>query len=152
MEKAIAFVVLAVICLIVGLGLVYLVSNSEANRLNAQASVEYAKGQAESMILRAQGQNSLDRAEAEAIRASAFTSKMLAMLPYTVLAVLGILGLALVAMSFAVVTKSQQNRPRVIERVIVERLPEPARRALAQQDRWQLPALIVDDSIFEELE
>lgn len=152
MGKLIALVVVSGLCFIAGLYLFNQVATSEAHRLNAQAGLEYARGQAEATILRAQGQNSLDRAEAEAIRASAFTSKMLAMLPYTVLGVLGVLGLALVALSFVIVTKGQQNRPKVIERVIVERLPEPPRRVLPQAEAWQLPALIIDDNVFSELE
>lgn len=153
MNKLIALVVVSGLCFIAGLYLFNQVANSEAHRLQAESNLEYARGQARAMVIEAQGQASLDRAEAEAIRASAFTSKMLAMLPYTVLGVLGVLGLALVALSFVIVTKGQQNRPKVIERVIIERLPEPPpRRVLPQAEAWQLPALIIDDKVFSELE
>jgi len=135
MDKLIAFLITAGLCLIVGLGLVYLVSNSEANRLNAQAGVERARGEAEAMILRAQGQNSLDRAQA-------YTMTLNSGLPWGVLGVLGVLGLAIVALSFAVIGRSQQNQPRVIERIVVERLPEPKHRMLPQDNHWQLPTQV----------
>lgn len=145
MDKVIALVIVVALCLATGLFLAYLVSNSEANRLEAQAGLEYARGQARALVIEAQGQASLDRAQAYAMTLNSG-------LPWGVLGILGILGLALVALAFVVVARGQQNRPEVIERVIIERLPEPERRPLPQPKEWELPALIVDDSIFEELE
>ena len=143
MEKAIAFVVVLVICALAVLFLVGWAMDAGTRQASAQANLAYAQGQAEAMILRAQGQNSLDRAEAAAVRAEAFTAKMLAMLPYSVLAVLAILGLAVVALAFVIVTRSP--RP-----VVISYLAAPPPVGQLPEGRQQ--TLMIPSHIFEELE
>lgn len=137
MDKIGAFFVTVAFCAIVGLILVNSIADRETKRINAQANLAYSRGQAESMIVRAHGIASLDRAEAAAIRAEAFTAKMLSMLPYAVLAVLAVLGLAVVALAFVIVSKRAGpgwNQPQIIERQIVY-LPPPN---MARRDIWRL--------------
>lgn len=110
MDKLIAFIMLIIFCVLIGLGLIYLISNSETDRLNAQASVERAKGEARAMIIEAQGQARLD---------SAIAANLILMsaLPILGLTVLGLLGLSVVVLIAYLSTRSMMNRPQIEQQI-----------------------------------
>jgi hypothetical protein len=102
-------------------------ANSETRKVNAQASLAYAQGQAEAMVLRAQAESRLHAAQAAAITAAS-------LLPWGVLAILGVLGLAVVALCMVIVTRRPQTAPTlVVERQIVY-LPAPGQ---SRREVWQ---------------
>lgn len=102
-------------------------ANSEARRVNAQAQLAYAQGQAEAMVLRAQAESRLHAAQAAAITSAS-------LLPWGVLAILGVLGLAIVALCVVIVVRRPQTAPpMLIERQIIY-LPTPGQ---SRREVWQ---------------
>ncbi len=107
---------------IVGLVVYSQFSDSETNRLNAQSRLVVEQARARAIILEAQGQARLD---------SAFASQMLsnAALPWGVIMVLGLLGLAVVAL----VGYLASRRPTVQEYQKIIYLAHPAWVVLPDQ-------------------
>jgi len=121
-------------------------ADAAIKRAEAEANVIRAEAQAEAERITAQSQARVDAAQMSILTAAATTQNTVATLqagyPWGIMGILGILGLSIVALSFAVIGRSQQNQPRVIERIVVERLPEPKHRMLPQGNHWQLPAQV----------
>lgn len=118
MDRLIAFVILVAVCILAGLSLVYLVSNAETDRLNAQAGVERARGEARAMIIESQGQARLD---------SAIATNLILMsaLPVLGLTVLGLLGLSVIVLIAYLSTRATMNRPqRIIEQQVIYLVPK----------------------------
>lgn len=102
-------------------------ANSETRRVNAQAQLVYAQGQAEAMVLRAQAESRLHAAQAAAITSAS-------LLPWGVLAILGVLGLAVVALCAVIIVRRPQTAPpMLIERQILY-LPAPGQ---TRREVWQ---------------
>ena len=117
--------VLLLICFALGVALVFAAGNFQ----DSAAARERARGEAQAQIIYAQGQAALDRAEASVIRAEALTNQMWAALPWAILGVLGLLGLAVVALAFAVAVRPQP--PAQIEtRIFYLPPPNASRREL----------------------
>jgi hypothetical protein len=115
-------------------------AGSEARKVNAQANLAYAQGQAEAMVLRAQAESRLHTAQAVAITSAS-------LLPWSVLAILGLLGLAVVALCVVVVVRRPQAAPPVlIERRIVY-LPAPVQ---SRREVWQALGDMRNESILSE--
>jgi hypothetical protein len=118
---------LLLICFALGVALVFAAGNFQ----DSVANRERARGEAQAQVLYAQGQASLNRAEAAVIRAEATTATMYAALPWAVLAVLGLLGLAVVSLAFVIVARPRQ--PERIETHILY-LPPPH---VSRQEIWR---------------
>ncbi len=99
-------------------------AQAERERAEAEAEVTRAQAEAEAKRIAAQGQARLDSAQAAIITTAANTqatiAKMQAGLPWAILGVLGILGLAIVALAFTVVARSVTSPPpqQIVERQI----------------------------------
>lgn len=99
-----------------------------ASRNYAEAAKADAWGRAQTMIIQAQAQSSLQSAQATAITSAA-------MLPWGVLGVLGLLGLAVVALCVVIVIRPVKQ-PVLVERQIFY-LPAPGQR---RGEVWQVLA------------
>lgn len=131
-NDAIGCAILTLIALALSAGLIFALGYAN----DRAAQKELARGQAESMILRAQGQARLDSAQAMGTIILAVAALVLSSLPLAVLAVLGILGLAVVALAFVMVRNRPliiQTPPRLITREIVY-LPAPGQ---SRHDVWR---------------
>lgn len=84
------------------------------------ARVESARAAGEATIIRAQGQAAMDRAQAAQMTAAAASIAMLAAVPWGVLACLGVLGIGVLALSAAIVTRPRPILPPpLVERQIM---------------------------------
>ena len=119
--------ILLLVCFGLGVALVFAAGSFQSGA----AARERARGEAQAGIIYAQGQASLNRAEAAVIRAEATTATMYAALPWAVLAVLGLLGLAVVSLAFVIVA-----RPRQPERIETHILYLPPPNA-SRQEMWR---------------
>jgi hypothetical protein len=127
MEKLAGFIVTVLILFIVLAFAFGSMADSAAKSTNAQANLTYARGQAEAMVIRAQAESRLQAAQAAAITSAS-------LLPWGVLAILGLLGLAVVALCVVIVTRPpRQPAPYLIERQIVY-LPAPGQ---SRREVWQ---------------
>ncbi len=110
-------------------------ADSRANQTHAQAALEFERGRAQAIVIQAQGQARLDAAQAAAISSAA-------MLPWGALAILGLLGLAVVALCMVIVARPKPHRPepptRIIERHVVY-LPTPGQ---SRRETWQQVAAL----------
>jgi hypothetical protein len=126
MQKFFLFIVLILGLGLAALGLIALVNESAAK-------AETARGNAEAQIIHAEGQAALNRAQAASM-------VMTAAVPWGVLFILGLLGLAVVALCLVIVTR----RPAVTPPVVLMLPPQPEISVLPppgqEQRRWP-PAL-----------
>jgi hypothetical protein len=100
------------------------------------ANLEMARANGEAIVIRAQGQAALDRAQAAQLTAAAASIAMLAAVPWGVLSCLGVLGLAVIALAAALVVRRPtivQTPPQLITREIVY-LPAPGQ---SRREVWQ---------------
>ncbi len=111
-------------------------ADSRANQTHAQAALEFERGRSQAIVIQAQGQARLDAAQAAAISSAA-------MLPWGALAILGLLGLAVVALCVVIVARPRpEHRPeppaRISERHVVY-LPTPGQ---SRRETWQQVAAL----------
>lgn len=97
-------------------------ADSASRQTDARANLEYARGQAQAMVIEAQAESRLHSAQAWAITAAAI-------IPFLALAIVGLLGLAIVALSIALTF-----RPKQPEQVQVLYLPPPQ---VPRREIWQ---------------
>jgi hypothetical protein len=119
--------ILLLVCFGIGVALVFAAGSFQ----DGAAARERARGEAEAQIIYAQGQAAMVRAEASVIRAEALTNQMWTALPWAILGVLGLLGLAVVALAFAVAVRPRP--PAQIEtRIFYLPPPNASRREIWQ--------------------
>ena len=140
--KAAAAFVLLILALVVALIVAAGWSSDRAAQLenirgmNETARIR-AQAEADKERIIAQGEAAINRAEAATMRTQAATVAMLAAVPWGVLACLGVLGLAAVALAFAAVVNRPtvvHTPPQIIERQIVL-LPPPGQ---SRREMWRL--------------
>ncbi|MBN1992824.1 MAG: hypothetical protein JW953_08965 [Anaerolineae bacterium] len=111
-------------------------SDSATRQTNAQANLEYARGQAQAMIIEAQAESRLHSAQAWAITAGAIV-------PFVALAIVGLLGLAIVALSVVLAVRPRQQAVERIEtRILYLPPPQATRHELWQAITDNQPVLI----------
>jgi hypothetical protein len=131
------------IMFLIGLGLVVILAvalgyanDSATRQANAQANLELAQGRARAMIIEAQAESRLHSAQAWAITAGAI-------IPFLALAIVGLLGLSIVALASVIATRPRQLPPQLPTFTIMY-LPPPqaTRRELWQMITEHKPVLI----------
>jgi hypothetical protein len=127
MNKFFGFLLMGLVLVILLVSSLENLADSQTSRVQARTRLVYAQGQAEAMVVRAQAESRLHAAQAAAITSAS-------LLPWGVLAILGLLGLAIVALCIVVVVRRPQAGPPVlIERQIVY-LPAPGQ---SRREVWQ---------------
>ena len=117
MEKLGIFLIVVLVLLavlVIGGGLtIGNLADRKTQQINAEAGLEYARGQARAAVIQAQGQARLDSA-------AATQAVMLAALPWGVLGILGLLGLGLLALLIVILVRqpphpfSSRPTPQII--------------------------------------
>lgn len=112
MNKVAGYFMLILILFVVGLFLATQLADKETNRMQAQASLTEAKGRAEAMVIRAQGQSRLDTGQAIA-----------PILAIVVAGLFGFAGLVLIAtlgvVFVSVLFKLRDNRPTTQQTIYI---------------------------------
>lgn len=103
-------------------------AGSQALQVNAQANLEYARGQAQAVVIQAQAESRLTSAQAAAITSAT-------MLPWGVLGILGLLGLAIVGLCLVVIVRRPVNdTPAYLPHPVIVYLPAPGQ---TRRETWQ---------------
>ena len=154
MKQIGAFILTVIACGIVGLILVNIASDNMISLNGPQANLEIARGQSRAMVIDAQTQSSIERSEMRIREIDAntqsqisknlahsalFTAMSFAMLPYGILALLGVLGLSIIALLTMVIVFRMKQKPVIhtIETKTVIYLPSPN---VSRHEMWRMIA------------